>query len=310
MYILLFLLGLMLVVLSSDAFVDASARFARRLRISDIIIGATIVSLGTTLPELTVSATAAAKGFSDMAIGNIIGSVICNTALIAGLSQAVRPIHNLSRDFSATYLFFFLCTAIFSFFALLELGFNRFSGFCLLILLAFYLYWSRQRAKNTTSSDAQLPVTNKGNVFSDLLIIALAVIALAFGAKLLVENGSHLALAIGIPQHVISISMIALGTSLPELITSITALIKGHTALSLGNVIGANTLNLLMVCGVSSIIQPIVLEPSLLYIDLPVMVAVSLLLALPGIIKKRLYRWQGFLLLLGYAGYIYYLYCL
>ncbi len=310
MYIPLFLLGLALVVLSSDAFVDAAARLARRLRISDMIIGATIVSLGTTLPELTVSATASAKGLADMAAGNLIGSVICNTALIAGLSQSIRPAASLSPDFKANYLFFFLSAAIFGFFAVSELGFSRFSGLCLLVLLACYLYWSWQRAKKTSPSGKQPLPLKKGSVFSDLLITVLAVMALAFGAKLLVENGSRLALAIGIPEHVISISMIALGTSLPELITSITALVKGHAALSLGNVIGANILNLLMVCGVSSVIRPLTLAPSLLRIDLPVMFTVSLLLALPGILKKRLYRWQGFALLAVYAGYMAYLYFL
>ena len=139
MYIPLFLLGLALVVLSSDAFVDAAARLARRLRISDMIIGATIVSLGTTLPELTVSATASAKGLADMAAGNLIGSVICNTALIAGLSQSIRPAASLSPDFKANYLFFFLSAAIFGFFAVSELGFSRFSGLCLLVLLALLL---------------------------------------------------------------------------------------------------------------------------------------------------------------------------
>lgn len=310
MYVPLFLLGLALVVLGSDAFVDAAVRLARRLRVSDIVIGATIVSLGTTLPELTVSSAAAAKGLSDMAAGNIIGSVICNTALIAGLCQAIRPARSLSRDFQANYLFFFLCAAIFSFFAVSATGFNRFSGVCLLALLAFYLYYSWQRTKNAAPSAAESINLKKGGVFSDLLIAALSVAALGFGAKLLVENGSRLALAIGIPEHVISISMIALGTSLPELITSITALVKGHAALSLGNVIGANILNLLMVCGVSSVIRPIEPAPSMLYADLPVMIAVSLLLALPGIIKKRLYRWQGFSLLAIYAGYMAYLYFL
>ena len=275
-----------------------------------MVIGATIVSLGTTLPELTVSATASAKGLSDMAAGNIIGSVICNTALIAGLSQAIRPARSLSCDFKSNYLFFFLCAAVFSLFAVSELGFSRLSGACLLALLAFYLHWSWQRAKNAAPSAIQPAGLKKGGIFSDLLIIILSVTALAFGARLLVENGSRLALAIGIPEHVVSISMIALGTSLPELITSITALIKGHTALSLGNVIGANTLNLLMVCGVSSVIRPMGLEASLLYADLPVMIAVSLLLALPGILKKRLYRWQGFILLAVYAGYMAYLYFL
>lgn len=302
----LFIIGLVLVVFGSNLFVDCAVRLARRFRMSEMLIGATLVSIGTTLPELIVSATASFEGHPDMAAGNAIGSIICNTALIAGFVQAVRPSKPETRTFRESYTVFFMAAGIYCLFAYTAGGFSRVAGIMLLLILAVYLWWSGTRAKNERKET--LPEEVKGSVVVDFLLLALTAAALFFGARLLVENGSEIAQLIGIPEHVISVSMIALGTSLPELITAIAALRKKHIALSLGNVIGANILNLLMVSGTASVISPVPVSSDLLRLDIPMMLTASLLLALPGIFRKKLYRWQGISLLLLYVAYLSYIY--
>ena len=302
----MFIAGLVLVIVGSNAFVDAAVRIAKRFRVSEMLIGATLVSIGTTLPELMVSATAAFSGHTDMAAGNAIGSVICNTALIAGLVQAIRPTPLEPRVFRQNYLRFFLAAAVFCLFAYTGGGLSRMTGLCLLALLLLYLADACSQARSSRSTGGGEPV--RGSCFADLFTLFLMAAALFCGANLLVDNGARLAQVIGIPEHVISISMIALGTSLPELLTALTALCKGHGALSLGNIIGANVMNLLLVSGAAAAIAPIPMGSTLLRIDLPVMLGVSLLLAVPGLVGKRLRRWQGFLLLAVYGVYIAYMY--
>jgi len=302
----MFAVGLALVVMGSDTFVDAAVRIAKRFRISEMLIGATLVSIGTTLPELMVSATAAFQGHVDMAAGNAIGSVICNTALIAGLTQAVRPSKIDPEGFRKSYSQFFLAMLAFCLFAYTGRGLSAIAGTVLLVVLVFHLADSWKQAKDDRG--VERPQTVESPLWYDLFCMVVTAGALFLGARLLVENGSLIARAIGIPEHAISISMIALGTSLPELLTALAALRKRHSALSLGNIIGANILNLLLVSGVSSVIEPIPMTACMLQIDMPIMIFVSLLLALPGMIRGKLYRWQGGALLATYAGYMAYLY--
>lgn len=307
MVILLFVVGLVILVVSSNVFVDAAVRLAQRFHISEMLIGATVVSIGTTLPELMVSATASFHGHTDMSAGNAIGSVICNTALIAGLVQAIRPSQVEPQVFKRNYLQFFFVLTVYCLMAWLMGGLNRICGIILVGIFVFSMFNSYRHARDTrVPSVAGAP--QKGSALLDLLLLFAQAGLLFLGARLLVENGSEIARWIGIPEHVISISLIALGTSLPELLTAVNALIKGHAALSLGNIIGANSLNLLLVSGVSSAIAPLGFTDGLLAIDLPIMIVVSLVLALPVFFTNKLWRWQGFLLLAIYGGYMVYLY--
>lgn len=343
--ILLFVIGFVLIIFGGNFFVDAAVRIAKRLKMSEILIGATIVSIGTTLPELLTSSMAAAQGLSDMAAGNAIGSVICNTALIAGLVQAIRPSKFDYPDFRRSILIFFIAVAVFAIFAYAFGGIELYAGIILTVLFVFYIVFnvvmSRRKEKqlanatlaplnddstSLSSGDTQEQeeqneqeggfisnIKNKlneqrqahPNAFTllDVIILIVSAAVLYFGTKLLIDNGVKLAEAIHISEKVISIIFIAIGTSLPELVTAITALIKKHSAISLGNIIGANTLNILLVVGVSSIIRPITMDSAWLYIDLPVMAAVTLIFALPALITKKMNRWQGFALLAGYIAY-------
>lgn len=304
--VLMLTVGLVLVVLGSDVFVDTAVRIAKRFRVSESLIGATLVSIGTTLPELTVSCTAAAQGHLNMAAGNAIGSVICNTALIAGMVQAIRPTALEPVPFRRNCTRFALSAAAFCALVYTGGGLSRIGGVTLVALFLLYLGDSYvQAAQERHAASEQIA---QGSFFHDLLVMLLMAGALFLGADLLVDNGSRLAESLGIPERVISTSMIALGTSLPELITALTALRKKHAALSLGNVIGANILNLLFVSGASAAIAPMGMGGEIRTVDIPVMVYVSAVLMIPGLLRKKLCQWQGVLLLVSYGIYIAYLY--
>ncbi len=296
--------GLILLVLGSNLFVDTAVRLAKTLRVPEMAIGATLVSIGTTLPEVMFSATAAFHGHGDMALGNAVGSVICNTALIAGMCQAIRPSPIDYPAFMKGTRRWFAYAIFYCSLALIFKQLPRWSGLLFICLFVFYTM--------TTFGQGTLAKPENGaysgKLLRDALLLLLEGAFLYGGAHLLVNNGPALARLIGVPERVISLSLIALGTSLPELMTALSALIKGHGALSIGNILGANTLNLLLVSGVSATILPLYFPQTVLKIDLPVMLAVMCVLCLPTLFQKRIRRWQGFVLLLMYGAYMAYLF--
>ena len=322
--VMLFVFGLILLIKGGDWFVGGAGAIARRLHLPEILIGATVVSIGTTLPEVMVSATSAVQGIGGIAYGNAIGSVICNTALVAAVTVAVRP-SSVDRNSLILPIGFFFLSAIFYAFNAYVFGkFTRGSGIVLLAIFLFYMVVTvLQMKKNPvpeseiTARDLQEEIekSDEGEVRQSLLksLIYLAVGAalIAIGADLLVDNGTKIAKALGVPETVIALTFVALGTSLPELVTAVTSLAKGHSALSLGNVIGANLFNLVLVTGVSATIAPFAVpaDKSLnginasLIIDIPVMFGVMLLLAVPVLLRGKLYKPQGIALLIVYAGF-------
>lgn len=314
--ILLFLAGLALLIKGGDWFVDGATAVARRFHLPELLIGSTIVSIGTTLPEVMVSTTSALSGHGEMAYGNTIGSVICNTALIAALSAAVRPGPADARALRLPAALFTAAAAAFCAVAYTTGQFSRGVGLGLLVLFAVYLVLSVRAMRRTPGAPAaDAPASPspaapaEPPLWRTVLGLVVGAAAIAWGADLLVDNGTKLAAALGVPESVIALTFVALGTSLPELVTAVTALAKGHSALSLGNVIGANLLNLVLVTGTAATLAPFSLPQGSelwgvnqsLVIDLPVMVLVSALLIVPVLARGRLYRAQGFALLALYA---------
>lgn len=308
--ILLFLLGLGLLIKGGDWFVDGATALARRFRLPEILIGSTIVSIGTTLPEVMVSTTSALSGHGEMAYGNTIGSVICNTALIAALSAAVRPGPADGRSLRLPAALFTAAAVAFGAVAYTTGQFSRAVGLGLLGLFLVYLVLSVRKMRTAPAPEAT-PAEPPAPLWRTLLGLVAGAAAIAWGADLLVDNGTRLAEALGVPEAVIALTFVALGTSLPELVTAVTALAKGHSALSLGNVIGANLLNLVLVTGTAATLAPFPLPQDgtlfgvnrSLALDLPVMAAVSLVLILPVLLRGRLYRAQGILLLAVYGAF-------
>lgn len=309
--ILLFIAGFVLLIKGGDWFVDGSVGISKRFHVPELLIGATVVSIGTTLPEVMVSATSAVEGHGQIAYGNAIGSIICNTALIAAITVAVRPAKTDRSTLKLPIIFFFAVAAFYAANAYIFRRFSRFSGIVLLLCFLVYMYLLVRSAKKASKEENDETEEKKGSLASDIVWLVVGAALIAVGARLLVDNGTIIAEKIGVPESVIGLTFVALGTSLPELVTAITALTKGHGELSLGNIIGANIFNLVLVSGLSTALSPFAIPdgsklfglPASLVLDIPVMFGVMALLTLPAVIKGKLYRGQGIILLVIYAAF-------
>ncbi len=307
--VILFVVGLVLLIKGGDWFVDGATGIAHRFRIPELLIGATVVSIGTTLPEVMVSATSAVGGHGEIAYGNAIGSIICNTSLIAAITVAIRPSRIYKKALIIPVSFFFASALFYSAVAYAFGSFTRVIGVILLAVFAAYVVFSVKQALDEDTlksvehtSDAEQE--GKSKIIKDVLFLVLGAALIAIGADLLVDNGVIIAEKLGVPESVIALTFVALGTSLPELVTAITSLVKGHGALSLGNVIGANLFNLVLVSGISTVLSPFKIPGNMsLILDIPVMLFVMAFLTLPALIKGKLYRWQGIVLLCVYAAF-------
>lgn len=316
--VLLFILGLVLLIKGGDWFVDGAVSVAHRFRVPELIIGATVVSIGTTLPEVMVSATSAVAGHGEIAYGNAIGSIICNTSLIAAITVAIRPGPVDPKSLKLPVFFFFFSAVVYALNAYITGYFSWWIGAILLLIFVAYMFLTiRQGMKNPLPAEKhdEEPVEEDGKKKDSMVMTILKLIGgaalIAIGADLLVDHGTVIATELGVPESVIALTFVALGTSLPELVTAITSLIKGHGALSLGNVIGANIFNLVLVSGLSTVLSPFAVPQSStiagmnasLVMEIPVMLAVMLILTVPALLFRKLSRVQGIVLLCIYAAF-------
>ena len=310
--ILLFIVGLVFLIKGGNWFVDGATGIARRFGLPELLIGATVVSIGTTLPEVMVSANSALGGHGEIAYGNAIGSVICNTALIAALTVAVKPSRVDRAAFRTPAFFFFAAAALYALVAYIGGFFSRTVGVVLLAIFVLYMTLTILQMKGGSAESAPEGETEtEKSLPANLGLLVLGAALIAVGADLLVDNGTLIAQALGVPESVIALTFVALGTSLPELVTAITSLLKGHGALSLGNIVGANLLNLVLVSGLSVTLSPFGVPQSAmiagrnasLVLEIPVMFAVMLILTVPALVRGELKRWQGVTLLAIYASF-------
>jgi len=309
--VLLFIVGLVCLIKGGDWFVDASTGIAHRFHLPELLIGATVVSIGTTLPEVMVSATSALSGHGEIAYGNAIGSIICNTALIAALPILVKPGPVDPKTLRLPVAFFFASAALYVGTAYTAGYFSRGMGFVLLGIFVVYMVTTVLQMKKNPQPAPDGAEEPEQPLWLQLLMLVVGAAVIALGANLLVDNGTLIAAALGVPESVIALTFVALGTSLPELVTAITSLLKGHGLLSLGNVIGANLFNLVLVSGVSVTLAPFAIPQSAtiaghnasLVLDIPVMLAVMLLLTVPALLRGKLSRAQGGILLAIYAAF-------
>lgn len=313
--ILLFVFGLILLIKGGDWFVDGATKIARRFKIPEIIVGATVVSIGTTLPEVMVSVSGALGGQGAMAYGNAIGSIICNTSLIAALTIAIRPAPVNSKTLVVPTVFFFAASAIYVVSAYVFGYFYWWIGVILLLVFLAYMFFTvRSGLKDREIAPAEsdeLTEEKTTPLWLELGLLVLGAAVIAVGADLLVDNGTIIARELGVPETVIALTFVALGTSLPELVTAITSLLKGHGSLSLGNVIGANIFNLVLVSGTSITLAPFAVPVgneifginSSLVLDIPLMLFVMAFMIFPALITKKLSRYQGITLLAIYAAF-------
>ena len=315
--VVLFLLGFLLLIKGGDWFVDGAVGIAHRFNLPELLIGATVVSIGTTLPEVMVSSQAAMQANAGISYGNAIGSIICNTSLIAVITIAAKPgpVNRKSLMLPATA--FFIAAGMYSLIAYTMGEFKRWMGIMFLLMFVLYMFLSVKAMKNgdmESEPEEEEEKQKETTLGKEILLLVIGAAAIAVGANFLVNNGTIIAAALGVPDSVIGLTMVALGTSLPELVTAITSLMKGHGALSLGNVIGANLFNIILVSGAAITISPFAIPSektllgmnSSLLVDVPVMLCVMLLMCVPALVKERLYRWQGILLLCIYAAFTVY----
>ena len=311
--------GFILLIKGGDWFVDAATGIAKRFHLPELLIGATVVSIGTTLPEVMTSAMGAMSGAGAIAYGNAIGSIICNTALIAAITIAIKPGKANKKTLIFPVVFFFIVAAFYAFNAYVFKGFERWTGYALLIAFVIYMIVNViNMKKNPEEVEIEEIETEaesdekKGNLLKDLLFLVIGAAVIAVGAYLLVESATDIAHQLGVPESVIGLTVVAIGTSLPELVTAITSLVKGHGSLSLGNIIGANIFNIVLVSGASIAISPFNIpltsmllgQNASLVFDLPVVFLVMGIMTIPTILKGKLKRWQGISLLAIYIAFM------
>ena len=311
--LLLFAVGVVLLIKGGDWFVDSAVGLAKRFCVPEIIIGATVVSIGTTLPEVMVSVTAAVNNNGAIAYGNAIGSIICNTALIAALTIAIRPAPVDRKTIGTPVLFFFASAAIYMVAVYIFGRFDRWLGIVMLLVFGAYMAMTIYKGfKNPVQQETEEEEAHSGSLLKDLIVLVISAALIAVGADMLEGSSVSLATMAGVPTEVVGVTVVALCTSLPELVTAVTALLKGHGALSLGNIIGANIFNLVLVSGAAVTISPFAIpEGSKLFgyntsqlFEIPVMVAVMALMTLPALFKGKLRRWQGVTLLGIYVAFV------
>lgn len=272
-----------------------------------MLIGATIVSLGTTLPEVLFSTMASVRHLPEMAIGNALGSILCNTGFIAGMMLVLRPIYlngkAVANVVSGT-VFLGLSFAVYVAGAVMEQGLSRATGGMLLLVCILFLAYNVRNAYSRQQEEKEMHAQEQAFGISDIIRLALEAVVIYIGASMLVEVGPKLARAFGVPEMIISLIFVALGTSLPELVTSLMALRKKHASLSMGNIIGADILNFVMVGGLSAVICPIPFQESILKLELPVIFFMLFILCIPSITRKKAGRLQGLFLLGSYILYL------
>ena len=250
---------------------------------------------------------ASVRHLPEMAIGNALGSILCNTGFIAGMMLVLRPIYlngkAVANVVSGT-VFLGLSFAVYVAGAVMEQGLSRATGGMLLLVCILFLAYNVRNAYSRQQEEKEMHAQEQAFGISDIIRLALEAVVIYIGASMLVEVGPKLARAFGVPEMIISLIFVALGTSLPELVTSLMALRKKHASLSMGNIIGADILNFVMVGGLSAVICPIPFQESILKLELPVIFFMLFILCIPSITRKKAGRLQGILLLGSYILYL------
>ena len=300
MVYLLLLVGVLLLLIGGDFLVKSAASLAKKLNISPFLIGVTVVSFGTSAPELIVSLKAAFNGSSGIAIGNVIGSNVANLALVLGITVLIRPVVIDSKKLQFAWFSMLVASLMFFGFSLDGI-LDRLDGFFLITGLILFLILSI-RKRDDSFADEELEKTLKTNLIPVYFILGAT--GLYYGSELLVDNAITIAKSFGISEFIIGVSVVALGTSLPELVTSVIAILKGQSSISVGNLIGSNVFNIFAVLGITSAVNPLEADSFLIAIDLPIMLGVTLLTGVFLLISKQLGRIEGLLLITIYIIYI------
>lgn len=314
--ILLIIIGIVLVLWGADRLTEGASALALRMHVPPIVIGLTIVAAGTSAPELFVSLVSALKGTPDLAVGNVVGSNIFNSLLIVGCAAMVAPMtispSTVRKDIPfavlASLLLVVLCLDDFGSFSIMGHIISRLDGVLLLLVFALFMVYTFRMARKseTKETDEEVPSDAIMPVWRGLLFVVLGLACLIFGSNLFVDNASALAASLGVSSGVIGLTVVAGGTSLPELATSVVAARKGHSAIAIGNVIGSNVFNILLILGATAVISPMQIG-GITLVDISMMLLSVVLVWMFSYTKYTVERWEGGLLsflFLSYMGWL------
>lgn len=310
---IILIIGFFLLIKGADIFVDGASSIAKKIGIPSVIVGLTIVSLGTSAPELAVSLISSFNGNNGIAVGNVLGSNLFNTLVVLGGTAIVAPLIikkcTIKRDYITTLLVTILtCFLIFGLVPKSENMLSRISGIILLVVCIIYMFILVKAAKKDGVKDEES--TSEIKMSKNILLSLIGVVGIVFGGNLVVDSATNIAYALGMSEKLVGLTIVAVGTSLPELVTSIVAALKGENDIALGNVLGSNIFNLVLILGASATINPITVS-GVMVIDFIILIAVTLFIgALIFFNKKeekRLGRLEGIILVGMYVAYLVYI---
>lgn len=306
---LLLIVGFVMLTKGADWFVDGAASIADRLGIPQLVIGLTIVAMGTSLPEAAVSIAAATKGSAEITIGNVVGSNILNVLLILGITAAIKAIPVQKSTAEIEIPFCIGVTVILILLGLTDGSVSRIDGsilWMLFLLYLIYLFWMAKKGNSNASNNAGEDTPKKKPLWLLFLMVLGGGAMIVLGSNVTVDAATEIARHFGMSERFIGLTIVAFGTSLPELVTSVTAAIKGKPDIAMGNIVGSNIFNILFVVGTTALITPVVYA-SRFFVDSMMAFAAAVLLCFCVAGKHRLNRWSGLLMLACYAGYFIYL---
>ena len=302
MNLVMLFVGFVLLIKGSDVFVDGASSIAKKLGVPSLIVGLTIVAMGTSAPELSVSLTSSLAGMNEMSIANVVGSNIFNILMVLGISALVGKIK--TEEFSDMYTMF--GSMMILLITTMDGKISKFDGFGMLILFVLYILSlvisSLKSMKNKNTDDDG---DKQHSLVKSLIFIVLGLVAVVFGGDFVVDSASSIAAQLGMSENLIGLTIVALGTSLPELVTSVTATRKGDMGIAIGNVLGSNIFNILLILGTASSICPLAVS-TITLIDVITMCGITILLILSMAKKHELSKYSGVLFILVYASYILY----
>lgn len=305
------IIGFMFLIKGADLFVDGSSSIAKTFKIPPILIGLTIVAFGTSAPEAAVSINAALKGSNEIALGNVVGSNLFNFLLVIGISSIINPMkvqkNTILKEFPLAILtsvvLFILCADITLQGAKIDV-ISKADGLILLCLFLVFLYYLIEMA--IMSRDDYNDNAEKSPLGKSIFISIIGVVGIIYGAEWVVDASSSIAIDFGMSKNLVGLTIVAVGTSLPELVTSIVAAFKNESDIAMGNVIGSNLFNILLVLGISSTIRPIPINPAI-FVDMIFLLLVTIITYTFAITKRTVFRLEGVFLVCLYVGYMSYI---
>ncbi len=302
---ILLVVGMALLIKGADFFVDGSSNIAKALKIPSLIIGLTLVSMGTSAPEASVSINSALSNLNDLSIGNVVGSNIFNTLFILGASALFAPLV-ISKEMKIydipIMVFLYVALILFSF-VITPYKIDLLESILLLVLFVGYIIFLIYRAKKNPPVEEEDDQKKKKPIWLSIIFAVLGLAAIIFGGDLVVDSASKIATSLGMSEALVGLTIVAVGTSLPELVTSVVATYKKELDIAIGNVIGSNIFNVIFILGLSSTISNLTVNQEQLT-DMLVMLGTGLAVLIIAFTSKKLHKWQGVLLFLAYVAYL------